>query len=240
MGKSVVVILQARLRSSRLPKKVLKEVNGRALLSYQIERLKRTESVGRIITAVPKEDRELIAFCENEKVDLFCGSEEDVLSRYYDAAKAYQADVVIRITGDCPLIDPDIIEKALVHFEGCDYVSNCLERTYPRGMDVEVMTFEALKKAADEAEKPYEREHVTPYIVLHPRKFRLKNFTYSKDYSSIRLTVDTKEDFELVEKVIETLYPQDPVFSLEDILTLLEKDPSLLEINQHVKQKRAE
>ncbi len=238
-----VIINQARMTSTRLPGKVLKEVMGKPLLEYQIERLKKVKQADDLViaTTINKSDQPIIELCKKLNINYYRGSEEDVLSRYYEAAKQYQADVIVRVTSDCPLIDPAVVDEVINNFRKStgkyDYVSNTLERTYPRGMDTEVFSIEALKEAYDKAVLTPEREHVTLYIYSHPEKFRLFSVKYKKDESSHRWTVDTEEDFILIKTILEELYPQKPDFTMEDCLELMVKRPELIKINQHVQQK---
>ncbi|GAB4238372.1 MAG: glycosyltransferase family protein [Chlamydiales bacterium] len=217
--------------SNRLPGKVLKKVLGKPLLEYQIERLKRiaTKVCLVIATTTLPQDDPIVALCNQLGVATYRGSEEDVLSRYYEAGCETQAEIVVRLTADCPLIDPEIIERAislfLKHPTYCDYLSNCLNRSYPKGMDVEVMRFSTLKDTWKNAKLPEEREHVTLHIYHHPERYAIANFTCSLgNYASTRLTVDTFEDFVIVSRVIENLYPKNPRFTLEDILHYLHGD----------------
>lgn len=239
----IFIIVQARMGSTRLPGKIFKEVEGKSLLSYQIERLKRVHHISGIIIATTEnpQDDLIVKFCKEAGVLFFRGNEEDVLDRYYRAAKAFSADVIIRITSDCPLIDPEIIDAILnfyiENYPSYDYVSNAIERTFPRGLDVEVFSFACLKKAACEAKLLYEREHVTPYFRFNPDFFRLGNFTQQPNESHHRWTLDTVEDFNLIAKIIQALYPANPYFNQHDILNLIAKNPEWLKINAHVEQK---
>lgn len=239
-----LVIVQARMSSTRLPGKVLKKVLNKPLLEYQIERITKSELIDDIIIATTNNeaDKAILDLCIKKRINCFCGSEEDVLARYYQAAKEYNADVVIRLTGDCPLIDPIVVDKIIKYFfensNRYDYVSNIIKRTYPRGMDTEVFTFKALEKTYLNAEKSYEKEHVTPYIYNNPHIYSIANVVNVKDLSSFRLTVDTIEDFKLIEIIIENLQIQNKNFSLNDIINLLEQNPDLKKINEHIQQKR--
>lgn len=239
-----VIIVQARMTSTRLPGKIMKEVMGKPLLEYQVERMKRVESANEIViaTTVGDADRVIVEFCDRLSIPCFRGSEQDVLSRYYESAKAFNADIVVRLTSDCPLVDPSIVERVLRfyfdHSSEYDYVSNCLVRTYPRGMDTEVFPSGILEEAYSEATEPADREHVTPFIYRQQRRFRLANVTYHVDLSRHRWTVDTREDFALIRRIIESLYPRNPEFRMEDILELFDCDPELLLINAHVGQKK--
>lgn len=237
----IIVIDQARMGSTRLPGKVMKEVLDKPLLIYQIERLKRVKAVDRIViaTTTNKQD-DLIAKTALEcDVAVFRGSEEDVLNRYAEAAKEFQADIIVRITSDCPLIDPELIDSCLKQFLGnqTDYLSNTIEPTFPRGMDVEVFTFQALLTAEKNATRVPEREHVTPYLYQHPDIFKISHFKNSENLSKYRITVDTQEDFDLVKNLIEYLYPKDPQFNLEQIIRALQDHPEWVKINAEVKQK---
>ncbi|RKL68341.1 acylneuraminate cytidylyltransferase [Salipaludibacillus neizhouensis] len=240
----VVAIIQARMGSTRLPGKVLKKINNKPLLEYQIERLKRSTYIDQLVIATTnkKSDDAIVEFCKSVGLSYFRGSEEDVLSRYYEAAKYFAAEVVVRITSDCPIIDPNVVDYVIATFKNneYDYVSNTLERSYPRGMDTEVFAINVLKKAYKDAYKPFEREHVTPYIYLNPEMFKLYNLEYMTDQSSHRWTVDTKEDFILIEKILENFKSLDNDFSMEDTLSFLNKHPDLKEINADIEQKKVD
>lgn len=235
-----LAIIQARMGSTRLPGKVLKQVKGRSLLSYLLERVKKAKKIDKIVVATTTNpiDEAICEEAKKEGVECFQGSEQNVLERYYSCAKKYKPKTVIRITGDCPLIDPEVIDEAIEvyskHEGEIDYLSNCAFRTYPRGMDTEVFSFKVLEEAYQEHKGLFEEEHVTPYIYRHPEKFHLGQVLNKKDCHHLRLTVDTPEDFELIRILIEKLYPQ---MSLNDIVDYLEKNPELLKINAHVQQK---
>lgn len=237
------IIIQARMTSTRLPGKVMKEVLGKPLLQLQLERLMRVANVDQIIVATTTNevDIPILELCKSLSISTFRGSEENVLERYYQTAIAYDIDIVIRITSDCPVIDPRVVEQVIDFYlynqDSVDYVSNSLARTFPRGMDTEVFSRQVLEQAYQAATEAPEREHVTLYIYRHPKQFKLANYAYRQDCSHHRWTVDTVEDFELVRKIIEHLYPKDPLFSLEDMLELLNRHPEWMLINQHVVQK---
>jgi spore coat polysaccharide biosynthesis protein SpsF len=242
---NTVMIVQARMTSTRLPGKVLKSVLGKPLLEYQIERLKRVRSIDELViaTTINAADDPIIALCHQLGVHSYRGSENDVLSRFYGASQEYAADLVVRITSDCPLIDPQVIEQVVnfykVHQADYDYVSNSLRRTYPRGMDTEVFSMLALSQAFVEATTTSEREHVTPFIYCQPERYRLGYVYYYKDYSYHRWTVDTPEDFELIQRIVEALYPQQPQFTLEACLHLLNQNPDWVQLNSHIEQKHS-
>jgi spore coat polysaccharide biosynthesis protein SpsF len=238
------IIIQARMGSTRLPGKSLKEVLGRPLLAYLIDRLKRVKGSPPIILATTTKaaDNVLINYASGMEIDSFRGSEDNVLERFYLAAKARHLDVIVRVTADCPLIDPAVIDQTIKtyveNYPKIDYVSNTLTRTYPRGMDVEVFSFRALERAYREATQKDELEHVTPYIYRHPEIFALKGVEFGTDQSQHRWTVDTPEDFELIRRLIEALYPKNPHFSLGDLLKQMESHPEWAAINSHIQQKK--
>jgi spore coat polysaccharide biosynthesis protein SpsF len=242
----VLIIIQARMESIRFPGKVLKEVLGKPLMAYLVERLRRVSNADALVIATTENplDHQISEFCEKEKLPCFHGSEEDVLDRFYQCAKHYQADVIVRVTGDCPLIDPEVVEEVIQFFlknsPRYDLVSNVEKRTYPRGMDVEVFTFKALEKAALEAVLLEEREHVTPYFYRHSNLFRRATITKDVNDSHFRWTVDTLDDFRLISVVLEHLYFQKPFFTLKDLLEIFYQHPEWVKINAHVKQKEIE
>ena len=210
---TVLAIMQARMSSTRLPGKVLKEVNGTPLLGYEIARLARSKTIDKLVvaTTVEPEDAAIVALCDKLGVDSFRGSLEDVLSRYVECAKKYpEYDVIVRVTGDCPLIDPEVVDKVVTFFcDGeFDYVSNVEagNETYPDGMDSEVFSRTALMAAGEKATLTSEHEHVTPYIRNHP-EFRRGGVRAEGDTSAYRLTVDNPEDFEVVSFLIEHAAP---------------------------------
>lgn len=238
-----VIIVQARMTSTRLPGKVLKKVLGKSLLEYQVERLRRVKYADEIViaTTINETDQPIVDLCRHLSVPCFRGSEQDVLARYHGAAREHQAETTVRITSDCPLIDPQVIDRViqfyLEHRPAYDYVSNSLERTYPRGMDTEVFSIKALNEAFAEATEQSDREHVTPFIHRQPDRYQLANVAHTENQSHHRWTVDTPEDFELVKNIINALYPANPLFNLQDCLNLLQKHPEWEKINVHVQQK---
>jgi spore coat polysaccharide biosynthesis protein SpsF (cytidylyltransferase family) len=231
----VVGILQARASSTRFPGKVLKPLLGRPMLSRQLERLKRCVTLDRLAVATSQreDDDPIAALCAQEMVMCYRGSLDDVLDRFYQCAKVGAALHVVRLTGDCPLADPWIVD-ALVRFyldNGFDYASNCRPPTLPDGLDAEVFTFSALETAWREALDPFEREHVVPFIIRRPDRFRIGNWSWSEDLSALRWTVDEPEDYAFVSRVYEILYPQNPAFGFRDVLALLKEHPELSDIN---------
>ena len=234
----LVVILQARMSSKRLPGKVLEPVLGKPMIIRQLERVTRAQldSVC-VATSDMPEDDPIDSTVRDAGVGCFRGSLADVLDRYYRAASQLSASHVVRVTGDCPLIDPRVIDQVTqCHFrERNDYTSNTLQRTYPDGMDVEVMRIEALEQAWTEADGEAEREHVTPYIRDHPQRFKLGSVLHDEDLSRLRWTVDFPEDLALIRRVFETLYPENAEFSMQDIRALFERQPELARMNAQVR-----
>jgi len=239
--KNVVAIIQARTGSTRLPGKVLEDLAGEPMLARVVDRTRRAKTLDATVvaTTIQPVDDAIVRLCKERGWPFFRGSEEDVLDRYYHAASAFRANVVVRITSDCPLIEPEIVDRVvnefLSHYPEVEYVSNSLQRTFPLGLDVEVMSFGALKKAWQEDNNPAWREHVTPYIWHHPQKFKIRNVANDMDYSHMRWTVDTIEDLTFVRKIYN--YFQNDTFSWREVLHLLEMHPEWLEINRHVQQK---
>ena len=236
----IVAIVQARTGSSRLPGKVLRDLEGATVLDRVLNRLGRSwliqESV--VATTIEPADDAIVEHCERTGRKVFRGSEQDVLDRYYQAAKYVNADVVVRITSDCPVIDPEVTDATVHAFldRHADYASNVLVRTYPRGLDTEVMTVQALERAWRESTKPYQREHVTPYIYENPQEFKLHGIENDTDCSRHRWTVDTPEDLQLLRAIYERFGGRDD-FGWREVLKLVESDPSLAEINRHIAQK---
>ena len=236
----VVAIIQARMGSTRLPGKVLKDLEGETVLARVVNRLRRARLISELLVATtdgPADDA-IVAECRKCSAPVFRGDEGNVLDRYYRAAQLAKADVVVRVTSDCPLIDPEVTDRTIAAFLDAspDYASNTLVRTYPRGLDTEVMTQAALGRAWHAARKQYEREHVTPYILEHPELFRLLSVTADADYSAHRWTVDTPEDLEFV-RAIYSRFQNTPTFSGRDVIELLDREPQLLELNRAVMQK---
>lgn len=230
------------MSSKRLPGKVLMTAAGKPLLETEIERLQKCRTLDRIIiaTTVNAGDDPIAALAQKLGVGCFRGSENDVLGRFAGAARQSDADVIARICGDCPLIDPAIVDATvgffLEHAKDADYVSNVLVRRLPRGMDTEVLWSRVLLEADPLTQDPYDREHVTPFIYRHPERYRLKAFVWPEDLSRHRWTVDVPEDLDLMRKILGQLYPSKPDFSMADVLALLKSRPDWAAINQHVQQ----
>jgi spore coat polysaccharide biosynthesis protein SpsF len=239
---SITVIIQARVGSTRLPNKVLKDLCGKPVLWHVVNRLKQSKLISEIViaTTILPEDDAIQQFCEENNIKYYRGSSENVLSRYYEAAKQFNAETVIRITSDCPVIDPALLDEMISDYlsSKTGYLSNSLLRTYPRGLDAEIFSFNVLEKTYKEAEKNYELEHVTPYIYKHPELFSLRNFATDVDFSFYRWTLDTEEDYTLIKEIYENLYTEGKIFLWKDILKLFELKPELIEINRHIEQKK--
>jgi spore coat polysaccharide biosynthesis protein SpsF len=231
------------MRSERLRGKVLMPILGRPNLALMVERLQRVRSVDHIVIATTDDVScdPIAELAQHVGVGCFRGSENDVLDRVIRAAEAARADLIVETTGDCPLIDPQTVALVIDRFldGGVDYCSNILVRTYPRGMDTQVFPLAILQEVARLTKDAVDREHVSYYIYQHPERFRLRNVESGlpPSVADLRLTVDTLEDFTLVRKIFEELYPSKPDFTLSDILALFERRPELAEINRQVRQK---
>ena len=240
VAAKIVAIIQARMCSSRLPRKVLMDLGGATVLDRVLNRLGRSSLIQELLVATTVEpaDDAIVENCGRSGHKVFRGSEQDVLDRYYQAARFMNADVVVRITSDCPMIDPEVTDAAIRAFleQRADYASNALLRTYPRGLDTEVMTVQALERAWRESTKPYQREHVTPYIYENPGQFKLHGIENATDYSQHRWTLDTPEDLRLLQAIYARFGGRDD-FGWREVLEVLQGDPSLADINRHIAQK---
>ena len=240
MAEKIVIVVQARMTSSRLPGKVMMPILGESLLYRMMERLQMIKHQSQFVVAIPEEEKGGIIEQECIRMDIpcYCGSRDNLLDRHYQVAKLYNAGIVLKIPSDCPLIDPRIIDQVLdFYFEyrdEYDYVSNLHPATFPDGNDVEIMTMACIEKVWKEATRKLELEHTTPYIWENQDKFRIGNVVWDtgKDYSmSHRFTIDYAADYEFIKTVFEELYPKKPDFSCDDILNLLEKKPGIYQIN---------
>jgi len=235
---NALVILQARMSSTRLPQKVLRDIVGKPMLQHQIERIQHAKLVDNIVVATSKnkEDEKIVRLCKKLNIPFFQGDLNDVLDRYYHAAKLYHYEQIIRLTGDCPLIDSRIIDDVVsLHMqENADYTSNCRHACLPDGLDVEVFTIQALQKSWAQAKKPSEREHVTQYIRNHSDLFKIVDYKVKENLSHYRWTVDEPEDFNFVTQIYQHLYDKTKNFTFQDILLLLKKHPELNQINNHL------
>ena len=240
----IVAIIQARMGSSRLPGKVLKDLCGQPMLGWVVGRTTSAKLVNQIIVATTTDVRDdaIVQFCQTNTITCFRGSPNDVLDRYYQAAKYFQADIIVRITADCPLIDPELIDKTIKAFldSNVDFAANRLPppfmRTYPIGLDVEVVSFYALERAWKEATELHEREHVMPYFYEVSGRFKIITLDHEKDLSALRWTVDTTEDLEFIRQILKYLHCRMD-FSWKDVLEVIEKNPELLQINAQIRHK---
>jgi len=246
-SQKVVAVIQARMSSSRLPGKVLLGLpfgSKTTVLGQVLHRVRASKLVDEVVVATTdgREDLPVVRAAQNVGATVFRGDRDNVLSRYYGAAVKSEADIVVRITSDCPCIDPRIVDKVIdTHLSGSDdYTSNTLVRSYPRGMDTEAFSFGALERSFKEASLPYEKEHVTPYIYTHKSKFRVTQVESpsSMFFPSWRLTLDTKEDYAFLCSVYDELYCRNLDFSLQDIVSLIKKKPWLLYVNEKIEQKK--
>jgi spore coat polysaccharide biosynthesis protein SpsF len=243
MSKSMsetVGIIQARLGSTRLPGKVLREVNNKPLLQYMIERLENSKYLNKIViaTTTSTSDDELVEFAKRNGYLHYRGSEQDVLDRFYKAGIKYKADVIVRFCSDCPLIDPHyvdiVVKKFLENYNRISIVCNKMPFTFPDGFDVEVCSMATLDTIWKKASSEYEREHVFPYAYLNPNSFPIINVEFEGHnlFHTHRFTLDYVEDFFCIKEILERLYDSNPKFGLDDILKLVEKYPEILEINK--------
>ena len=241
-------VIQARVSSTRLPGKILKELpygSGITVLEQVIRRVKKSQKISDLIvaTTTEKEDDELVNIAQREGVEHFRGSKEDVLSRYYIASKKNGLKIIVRITSDCPCIDPDVVDSVVrKHIDSkADYTSNALVRTFPHGLDTEVLNFDTLEKAHLEAQQPFEREHVCPYIYKsNPQTFQISSVEAPARLHApdIRITLDTEQDYALLCAVFDYLYSENEFFVAEDVIKLFSDKPWLKVINKNVTQKK--
>ena len=231
----ILAILQARLSSSRLPGKVLKSILGKPMLLHQIERLQYSKIIDKLVVATSDDasDDASEQMCLDNNIEVFRGSLNNVLDRYYQCAKQYNPDYIVRLTGDCPLADYQVVDGTIQYCldEGLDYAVTSLK--FPDGLDAEIMTMSALEQAHQCATLPSELEHVSQYIQKN-KIFKIGRFKFNRDLSHLRWTVDEPEDFVLVEKIYQALYEKNPLFSTGDILNLLQKQPELTKINNSI------
>jgi spore coat polysaccharide biosynthesis protein SpsF len=239
-----VAIIQARMSSSRLPGKVLQEITGSPMLAHVINRVRRAKTVDEVVVATTTDpsDDAIVLFCRENETGCFRGSLFDVLDRYYQCAKNYQAGIIVRITADCPVIDPDVIDLTVTEFlkRKVDFAANRLpppwHRTYPIGLDTEVCSFAALESAWKDAKLKHEREHVMPYLYAEEGRFKIFQVDTAPDYGSMRWTVDTPEDLVLIRRIFEAFNGRDN-FSWQEVLQLVQQRPDLMEINAGIVHK---
>jgi spore coat polysaccharide biosynthesis protein SpsF len=243
MSEKILAIIQARVGSTRLPGKILRGISGKPILWHVVNRLKYSQLIDEIVLAIPASspNDKLEVFAMENGLKYFRGSEEDVLSRYYGAATKFKGDIIVRLTSDCPLIDPKVTDHTIkTHFRSkADYTTAEPNSGFPRGLDTEVLNFKSLERAYQEAKRDYEREHVTPYIYQHPELFKIQSVeaTGKLRRPDLRLTIDTEEDLKLIKEIYKRLYRDRNMFYTEDVIDLLDKHDKLVSINAHVRQK---
>lgn len=240
--RRVNAIVEVRMGSRRLPGKTLLPVIGKPLIALLIERLRIAKRIDKIIlaTTTNSEDDVLEDFCRENKIECFGGSSEDVLGRVYCAAEKYNTDIVVEVTGDCPLLDPWLIDECIDMFlkSDYDYLSNFIKQSYPPGIDVQIFTFRVLEEINRLAKDKRFREHVTLYILKHPEKYNSHNITAPPEmhYPDWHLEIDEHKDYELIKKIYESLYPKNPEFTTMEIINLLRTNPDWIETNKDVKR----
>ncbi len=238
----VAVIIQARMGSSRLPGKVLKMLAGRTVLAHVIERCQQIPLVSEVIvaTSTQLDDEPIVEEAKKQGVASWRGSETDVLSRYVEASRLSSAEAIVRVTSDCPLLDCAVSGMVTTQFAATspDYCSNTLERSFPRGLDTEIFSLQALYEAHEHARHAADREHVTKYINEHPQRFRLQSVKGEQDFSRYRWTLDTEEDWQLISEIYRELYDSVNTFAWTDVLQLMARRPELHLINAHIEQKK--
>jgi spore coat polysaccharide biosynthesis protein SpsF len=236
----VLAILQARFGSTRLPGKVLRPILGKPMLGRQLERVAHASTVDKLIvaTTLDASDNAIQELCATAGITCFRGDRDDLLDRFYQASKPFKPKHVVRLTGDCPLLDSTLIDGVVqFYLDGSyDYASNAIRPTFPDGLDVEVFGFRALVEAWSEAKLPSQREHVTSFIYSQPERYRIGHFMSDNDLAHLRWTVDEVEDFDLVHRIYEDLYPKNPNFKTSDILQLIENHPELKTLNKHFRR----
>lgn len=237
--KKITVIIQARTNSKRLPKKIFMKILNKPMIWYVLKRVKEIKKIEQIVIATTneKKDDKIVEFAKQNNVLFFCGESFDVLDRFYHCAEKFNADPILRITSDCPLIDPFLIDKMLEFYlnHNFDYVSNTIEPTFPDGLDTEIFSFKTLKIAASNAKMKSEREHVTPFIKKNQKKFKNYNFIGDFDFSEHRWTVDEKEDMVFIRKIYRKMKPK-IIFGYQDVLKILSDFPDLKKINQNFRR----
>jgi spore coat polysaccharide biosynthesis protein SpsF len=239
----IVCSIEARMKSSRLPGKVLEKVCGKPVLLHIVERVKRSKKIDQIVvaTSTSPDDDKIVEFCCNHDISFYRGSEEDVLSRLVMCHRFTRTDVVVEITGDSPFVDPEVIDETIEAFmsSGADYVSNTLTRSHPIGIRSQVFSLSLLEECERETSDKKDREHVTTFICRNKEgRYTLKNVLSKKEhmFPKVRLTLDYPEDLEVTRKIYEKLYPEKNDFSLSDVLNFLSENPEIVKINENCKQ----
>ncbi|MBI5093028.1 MAG: glycosyltransferase family protein [Candidatus Hydrogenedentes bacterium] len=243
MGRTVAIV-QARMGSTRLPGKCLADIAGKPMLQHVLERLGLSKRIDDVVVATTRNsaDTPILDLVRQVGLRACAGSENDVLARYLEAARFAKAEIIVRVTADCPLIDPALADDVIDAYsrEHGDYASNVIERTFPRGVETEVFSLETLRRINALSNQPFEREHVTPYFYLHPEDFKLVSITAAGALRrpDLRLCVDTEDDLRLVRQIYTRLSGQGNTFSMLDTIHAIEREPWLAEINAHIEQKK--
>mgnify|MGYP000716508216 CR=1 FL=1 len=231
----ILAIIQARVNSTRLPNKIFSDIEGKPLIWHVVNRIKSSKKNEKIViaTSVNPLDDKLEEWCIKNNLDCFRGSEDNVLERFYFAARKYNGEIIVRITADDPFKDPEIIDEVIniLISENLDFAYNNYPPSFPEGLDTEVFTFRALEKAYQSTNDPFELEHVTQFFYRNPQLFKQKNFSFKKNISNLRWTIDTEKDLEMARAVYKFLYKENEIFLLNDILSLLEKENWIEKIN---------
>lgn len=243
--KRIIAIIQARMTSSRLPGKVMKDISGHPMLQHVITRVSKAALLDQILIATSTDpaDDEIEKFCIENDFDCFRGHPFDVLDRFYQGAKLNNADIIVRVTADCPIIDPEMIDLMIKTFldADVDFLANRLpppwERSFPIGLDIEIATISALENAWEHAQTKFEREHVMPYLYVEPGRFKTLIIQHEPDYGKKRFTVDTPEDLDFIRSIFEYFAPGTD-FSWLEVIEMLKKNPDLEKINQSVAAKK--
>lgn len=232
----ILGVVQVRMGSTRLKKKALKTIFGKPVLALLINRMQYAKELDKIVIATTKndEDKVILAFAKEEGLEAYAGSELDIVDRMYQTAKKFGADAIVRITGDCPLVDPKLVDEIVGIFRedpSLDYISNIYPPTYPDGLDVELITFKTLEYLWHNVKDEFLREWMAGFIIKNPDKFNIFNKENKEDLSLLRWTLDYEEDFIFLSKVFQELSPNSEMFYMDDVLNLLRKKPELMEIN---------
>lgn len=241
--RKIIVSIEARMTSSRLPGKVLLPILGKPALVRMVERVKKSKYIDGIIiaTTINTQDDPIVKLAQDMHINHYRGSENDVLGRVLESARSIKADIIVELTGDCPFADPDLIDRGIEEFfsREVDYASNTIEPTFPNGFDVQVFPTDILARVDKETNNPIDRAHVSYYIYMHPEKFRVYNWVADESASGadLRVTLDETADYELIQKIFESLSQINENFSASDVVRFLRKNPDLVEINRYVRQK---
>lgn len=234
----ILGVVQARMISTRLPGKVMKKILDKPMLWYVVERLQYARMIEKVVisTSMNKADKEIILFAKQNNIDYYAGSELDLIDRIYQTGEKFRADIILRVTADCPLVDPKIADKVAKFYlnnrQRYDFVCNNLRPTFPHGLDLEIYPLSLLKRAWEEITAPFEREWFVLYLYFPHGKFRVGNVECEKDLSEYRWTVDYPEDFKLVSDIFEELYQPGKIFPMKDIVALMKQKPGLMELNE--------